>query len=149
MYRSQLNTVHFYARYLGIVDGNLEMSATAHVSSNICYMICLRHLIRSRVKNRFFFLRKTYFPSSVFSTDLYIWINYECGIRGRVSLSESLKTFGKFVSFKSANAMIFKFICIFVVKFLANSSSRLQNKTRHFRPRHYPMTDLYCKRCPG
>ena len=36
-----------------ISDGSSERGA--HVSSNICDLICLRHLIRSRaVKNRFF-----------------------------------------------------------------------------------------------
>ena len=37
-----------------ISDGNLEIGA--HVRSNICYLICLRNLIRSRaVTNIFFF----------------------------------------------------------------------------------------------
>ena len=40
-----------------ILDGNFELAA--HVRSNLCYLICLRHLIRSKaVKNRIVFLRK-------------------------------------------------------------------------------------------
>ena len=40
-----------------ILDGNSEIGA--HVGSNICYLICLRHLIRSRVvSNSIYFLEK-------------------------------------------------------------------------------------------
>ena len=40
-----------------ILDGNSEIGA--HVRSNLCYLICLRRLIRSRaVTNRLFLLRK-------------------------------------------------------------------------------------------
>ena len=48
-----------------ILDGNPEISV--HMRSNLCYLICLRHLIRSRaVTNRiFFFSEKSYFPSCV------------------------------------------------------------------------------------
>ena len=49
----------------GILYGTLEIGA--HVMSNLCYLNCLRHLIRSRsVTYRiFFFSEKTYFPSCV------------------------------------------------------------------------------------
>ena len=44
-----------------ILDGNSEIGA--HVGWNICYLIWLRHLIRSRaVRNRIFFLKKDQFP---------------------------------------------------------------------------------------
>ena len=40
-----------------ILDGNVEIGA--HVSSNFCNLICLRHFSRSKaVTNCFFFLRK-------------------------------------------------------------------------------------------
>ena len=43
-----------------ILDGNVEIGAL--VSSNLCYLICLRNLIRSRaVTNQFVFLRKDIF----------------------------------------------------------------------------------------
>ena len=43
-----------------ILDGNSEIGA--QVRSNLCYLIWLRHLIRSRaVKNRIFFIRKYVF----------------------------------------------------------------------------------------
>ena len=43
----------------GVREGSL-------VRSNLCYLICLRHLIRSRgVTNLIFFSEKTYFPSCV------------------------------------------------------------------------------------
>ena len=43
-----------------IVDGNSEIDA--HVGSNLCYLICLRHSIRSKaVTNRIFLFEKTYF----------------------------------------------------------------------------------------
>ena len=61
-----------------------------------------------------------------------------------ICLLDNLKNKGN--SLKSSNAMLLKFICIFVIKFLANSSSRPKYKTRHYIPRHYSMTDLYCKR---
>ena len=53
------------------------------------------------------------------------------------------------IKFVSSNAMLFNYLYIFVIEFLANSSSRPKNKTRHFLTRHYPLTDLYCNRCPG
>ena len=43
-----------------LIDGNSEIGA--HVRSNLCYLICLRHLIRSRaVTNRISISEKTYF----------------------------------------------------------------------------------------
>ena len=43
-----------------VLDGNSEISA--HVWSNLCYLTCSRHLVRSRaVTNRIFFLRKGLF----------------------------------------------------------------------------------------
>ena len=49
-------------RIVLILDGNLEVGA--HVMGILCYLICSRHLIRSRaVTNRFFFSEKAYFPS--------------------------------------------------------------------------------------
>ena len=43
-----------------ILDGKSEIGA--HVRSNLCYLSCLRHLIRSRaVINHIFFLRKDLF----------------------------------------------------------------------------------------
>ena len=40
-----------------ILDGNLEIGA--HVGSNLCYLICFRHLIISRViTNRIFYTKK-------------------------------------------------------------------------------------------
>ena len=51
-----------------ILDGNSEIGA--HVRSNLCYFICLRHLIRSRaVTYRIFFLRTNVlseFPSNTY-----------------------------------------------------------------------------------
>ena len=45
---------------LHIFDGNLEISS--HVRSNLCYLIHLRHLIRSRaVRFRIFYSRKDMF----------------------------------------------------------------------------------------
>ena len=45
-----------------ILDVNSEMGA--HVRSNSCYLICLRHLIRLREVTKLFFLsEKTFFPS--------------------------------------------------------------------------------------
>ena len=38
------------------LDGNSEIGA--HKSSNFCYLICLKHLIRSRAITYRFFLRK-------------------------------------------------------------------------------------------
>ena len=47
-----------------ILHGNSDIGA--HVWSNTGYLICLRHLIRSRaVTNRIFFSEKTYLPSNV------------------------------------------------------------------------------------
>ena len=48
-----------------ILDGISEIGA--HVRSNICYSICLRHLIRSKAAtNRIFFKsEKTYFSSEL------------------------------------------------------------------------------------
>jgi len=48
-----------------ILDGNSEIGA--HVRSKPCYLICLRHLIRSKaVSKRIFSISKnTYFPSCV------------------------------------------------------------------------------------
>ena len=43
-----------------ICDGNSEIGA--HVESNLCYLICLRHLIRSKaVTNRIYFSPETLF----------------------------------------------------------------------------------------
>ena len=44
------------------LDGNPEIGA--HVRSNLCYLICLRHLIRSRAVTRYFLSEKTFFASS-------------------------------------------------------------------------------------
>ena len=50
-----------YGSMVLILDGNLEIGAP-HVRSNICYLICLRHLIGSRaVTNRICSLRKDLF----------------------------------------------------------------------------------------
>ena len=47
-----------------ILDGNPELGA--QVRSNLVYLICLRHSIRSRaVTNQIFFSENAYFPSSV------------------------------------------------------------------------------------
>ena len=48
-----------------ILGGNSEIGA--QLRSNLCYLICLRHLIRSREVTDliFFFSEKTYFPSHV------------------------------------------------------------------------------------
>ena len=47
-----------------ILDGIPEIDA--YVGNNLCYLICLRHLIRSgEVTNRDFFTEKTYSPSHV------------------------------------------------------------------------------------
>ena len=47
-----------------IVDGNSEICA--HVRSNLCYLLCLSHLFRSKtVTNMIFFSEKTYFPACV------------------------------------------------------------------------------------
>ena len=44
-----------------LIDGNSEIST--HFRSNLSYLICLRHLIRSRaVVNRIFLSGETYFP---------------------------------------------------------------------------------------
>ena len=43
-----------------IIDGNSEIGT--HVRNNLCYLNCLRHLLRWRaVTNRIFFLRKDLF----------------------------------------------------------------------------------------
>ena len=43
-----------------ILDGRSEMGA--HVRSNLCNLICVRHLVRSgAVKNLIFFSENTYF----------------------------------------------------------------------------------------
>ena len=53
-----------------ILVGNSEICA--HVRNNLCYLICLGHLIRSRADtNQIFFSEKAYFPSCVRSI---IWI---------------------------------------------------------------------------
>ena len=41
-----------------ILGGNSEIGA--HSRRSLCYLICLRHLIRSRVTNRIFFFRKDF-----------------------------------------------------------------------------------------
>ena len=47
-----------------VLDGKSEKDA--HVSSNLCYLICSRHSIRSwAVTNQIYFWGKTYFPSCV------------------------------------------------------------------------------------
>ena len=47
-----------------ILDGNSGIGA--HVKNNLCYLICLRHMIRSgAVKNQIFSFEKIYFPSCV------------------------------------------------------------------------------------
>ena len=47
-----------------LLDGNLDICA--HVWSDLCYLICLRHLIRSRaVTNWIYFSEKTFFPLCV------------------------------------------------------------------------------------
>ena len=43
-----------------ILEGISELGA--RVRSNICYLICLRHLFRSRAVEIRFFSEKTYFP---------------------------------------------------------------------------------------
>ena len=44
-----------------ILDGNSEIGA--QVRSNLCYLICLKHLIRNKaVSNRVIFSEKTYVP---------------------------------------------------------------------------------------
>ena len=48
------------AQSMVTLDGNSEIGA--HVMSNICYLICLRHLINSRAfTNRIFFIRNYLF----------------------------------------------------------------------------------------
>ena len=49
-----------------ILDGDSEIGS--HVISNIWYLICSRHLIRSRaVANRILFLLKDLFPCAIYS----------------------------------------------------------------------------------
>ena len=44
----------------------LDDNSGVHVRSNICYLICLRHLVRSkRIKNRMFFLDFHIFPTKI------------------------------------------------------------------------------------
>ena len=52
--------ISFFQTIVLILDGNSDTGA--HVINNLCYFICLRHLIRSSaVTNRvFFFSEKTY-----------------------------------------------------------------------------------------
>ena len=45
---SQVHSLYIVSMVL-ILDGNSEIGA--HVRSNLCYFICLRHLIRSRARN--------------------------------------------------------------------------------------------------
>ena len=48
---------YIYSHGTYIIDGNKEIGM--NIRSNLCYLICLRHLIRSRaVTNRIFFLQK-------------------------------------------------------------------------------------------
>ena len=48
-----------------VLDGTL-LEKGAYVSTNICHLICLRHLKRSKaVTNRIFFSEKNSFPSCV------------------------------------------------------------------------------------
>ena len=54
-----------------ILDGNTEIGA--HVKSNLCYLISVRHFIRSRtVTNRIFFSDKTNFSSKQSELPSYI-----------------------------------------------------------------------------
>ena len=46
-----------------ILDGNSEIRT--HIWSNLCYLICLRHLIESKSD---IFPEKTYFPSCLHTT---------------------------------------------------------------------------------
>ena len=53
-----------------ILDGNSEIDV--HLRSNLCYLICLMHLIRARaLNNRIFFSEKTLYselPSNISTT---------------------------------------------------------------------------------
>ena len=56
----RLPDTRFKLLMVRIVDGNSEINA--HVGNNFCYLICLRHLIRSNsFTNRAFFSKKTIF----------------------------------------------------------------------------------------
>ena len=44
-----------------ILDGNSKIGA--HIRNTICYLICCRHLIRSRAITNLIFSEKTYFPA--------------------------------------------------------------------------------------
>ena len=64
----------FYAVHALILDGNSEIGA--HVRSNLCYLICLRHLIRPRAVGWYFILsEKTYLPSYVRNR---LWVTFLC-----------------------------------------------------------------------
>ena len=74
-------------------------SLGAHVRSNLCYLICLRHLIRSRVvTDKFFFSEKSYFSSCVRS-NLKVTILYKN--HGRIVLQTN--TNACFSTFKLMN----------------------------------------------
>ena len=71
-----------------ILDGISEIGA--YVRSNLCYLICLRHLNRSReVTNSIFLSEKTYFPSCV-HTIFWVTIKYKyhdiCSCRSKTGL---------------------------------------------------------------
>ena len=64
-----------------ISDGNLEI--VAHAMSNLCYLISLMHLIRSRtVTNRISFSEKSDFPYCATCSELPSYIS----TKGPVSL---------------------------------------------------------------
>ena len=54
-----LDIVDFFYKLLNVIKLDVNLIIGAQGRINICYLICLRHLIRSRaVTNRIFFIRK-------------------------------------------------------------------------------------------
>ena len=74
-----------------ILDGNSEMDANGR--SHLCYLICLRPLIRSiAVQIRFVFLQNTYskLPSNVYHDTLQLQaVSYQKVILGFVVLDKN------------------------------------------------------------
>ena len=69
-----------YTYKIIILDSNSEMGA--HVRSNLCYLICIRHLIRSRAVTIVFFLREYLFSSTLRKQQQpwlqVLWITENC-----------------------------------------------------------------------
>jgi len=73
-----------------ILDGNSDHVANAHVRSNLCYLISLRHLIRSRAgTNRILFIRTDLF-SFMRAQHVLSYYKYHAYNRVRIKINKCI-----------------------------------------------------------